>query len=183
MNMEQLEHWWHEYNAFRNRWLAEMFGEEPPAYGQSDDTAFVLPLGEQGLFSLDVWEQQFVRSLTELSRLLLSRQQQDSNVIFEIAKYIQRHYHEDITLQEIANHFYLSREYISRKFKQEFKVNISDYISGIRMDKAKLLLLNPHLRIAQVSAMVGYDDEKYFSKVFKKAVGVSPNEYRKVNQP
>ncbi len=43
--------------------------------------------------------------------------------------------------------------------------------------------MNPNLRIAQVAAMVGYDDEKYFSKVFKKAVGMSPNEYRKVNQP
>ncbi|MBP1154434.1 MULTISPECIES: response regulator [unclassified Paenibacillus] len=183
INMEQLEQWWHEYNAFRNRLLAELFGEGPPSFGQNEGSAFHLPLNEQGIFSIDLWEQQLVRSLTELSRLLLTRQQQDSNVIFEIAKYIQHHYHEDISLQEIANHFYLSREYISRKFKQEFRVNISDYISGIRIDKAKLLLLNPHLRIAQVSAMVGYDDEKYFSKVFKKAVGVSPNEYRKVKQP
>lgn len=183
ITIEQLELWWHEYNAFRNRWLTEMFGEGPPSFGQSEGSVFILPLNEQGIFSIDLWEQQLVRSLTELSRLLLTRQQQDSNVIFEIAKYIQHHYHQDITLQEIANHFYLSREYISRKFKQEFSVNISDYISGIRIDKAKLLLLNPHLRIAQVAAMVGYDDEKYFSKVFKKAVGVSPNEYRKVNQP
>lgn len=183
ITIDQLELWWHEYNAFRNRWLTEMFGEGPPSFGQNEGSVFILPLNERGNFSIDLWEQQLVRSLTELSRLLLTRQQQDSNVIFEIARYIQHHYHQDITLQEIANHFYLSREYISRKFKLEFHVNISDYISGIRIDKAKLLLLNPHLRIAQVAAMVGYEDEKYFSKVFKKAVGVSPNEYRKVNQP
>lgn len=179
----QLELWWHEYNVSRNRWLTEMFGKGLPSFGQSEGYAFILPLDEQGAFSIDLWEQQLIRSLTEMSRLLLTQQQQDSNVIFDIARYIQHHYHQDITLQEIANHFYLSREYISRKFKQEFHVNISDYISGIRIDKAKMLLLNPHLRIAQVAAMVGYDDEKYFSKVFKKAVGMSPNEYRKVNQP
>jgi two-component system response regulator YesN len=49
------------------------------------------------------------------------------------------------------------------------------------MDKAKLLLLNPHLRIAEIAASVGFQDEKYFSKVFKKATGLSPAEYRKMN--
>ncbi|MBU7320096.1 response regulator [Paenibacillus oleatilyticus] len=183
IDMEQLEHWWHEYNVVRSRWLSELF-EGDGLRGEEEHSApFIVPLDEEGFLSLDRWEQQLVRSLSELSRLLLSHQRQDSNVIFEIAKFIQNHYHQDITLQEIANHFYLSREYISRKFKQEFHVNLSDYISGIRIDKAKLLLLNPNLRISQIAAMVGYDDEKYFSKVFKKTVGVSPNEYRKVNQP
>lgn len=54
-----------------------------------------------------------------------------------------------------------------------------DYLSRIRIDKAKLLLHNPHLRIAQVSEMVGYHDEKYFSRVFKKLEGINPGEYRK----
>lgn len=70
-------------------------------------------------------------------------------------------------MQEIASRFFLSREYISRKFKQEFEVNLSDYLGQIRMSKAKVLLRNPHLRISQVAEMVGYQDEKYFSKVFK----------------
>lgn len=47
------------------------------------------------------------------------------------------------------------------------------------MSKAKVLLRNPHLRISQVAEMVGYQDEKYFSKVFKKLEGLTPNEYRK----
>ncbi|WP_282937058.1 response regulator [Paenibacillus sp. RC67] len=184
ITLEQLELWWSEYNVMRSRWLVEWFGEKPPALKTwLNSTPFTIPSDEAGSLSVPLWREQLTESLIELSKHLLEHQHQDQNVIYEIAKYIQNHYHQDITLQEIANHFYLSREYISRKFKQEFKVNLSDYLSDIRVEKAKLLLLNPHLRIAQVAEMVGYDDEKYFSKVFKKTVGLSPNEYRKVNQP
>ncbi|WP_028551176.1 response regulator [Paenibacillus sp. UNC451MF] len=184
ITLEQLELWWSEYNVLRSRWLAEWFGDQPPVLQTSMNSApFFIPSDETGSLSIPLWKKQLTESLTELSKHLLEHQHRDQNVIYEIAKYIQNHYHQDITLQEIANHFYLSREYISRKFKQEFKVNLSDYLSDIRVEKAKLLLLNPHLRIAQVAEMVGYDDEKYFSKVFKKTVGLSPNEYRKVNQP
>lgn len=179
INTEQLELWWHEYNTLKSRWSSEWFGDGTSSLRAQDDTPFHVPMDDDGRLSIDMWEQQLVRSLNELSKHMLKSQQQDSNVMFEIAKYIRNHYHQDITLQEIANHFYLSREYISRKFKQEFGQNLSDYLSGIRIEKAKLLLLNPHLRISQVAAMVGYEDEKYFSKVFKKTVGVSPNEYRK----
>ncbi|OXM86612.1 DNA-binding response regulator [Paenibacillus rigui] len=184
ITQEQLELWWNEYRLQRSRWLLEWFGDQANELNaMTEPSSFMIPFEESGTLSIPLWQQQMDADLTGLSQLMLKHQHQDNNVIFEIAKYIQNHYHQDITLQEIANHFYLSREYISRKFKQEFKVNLSDYLSSIRAEKAKLLLLNPHLRIAQVAEMVGYDDEKYFSKVFKKIVGFSPNEYRKVNQP
>ncbi|MDF2713744.1 MAG: response regulator containing CheY-like receiver domain and AraC-type DNA-binding domain, partial [Paenibacillus sp.] len=78
-----------------------------------------------------------------------------------------------------AAHFYLSREYVSRRFKQEFGETISDFMLRHRMERAKTLLLNPSLKIVQIAHMTGYEDEKYFSKVFKKAFGQSPAEYRK----
>jgi two-component system response regulator YesN len=184
IDMRLLEFWWQEYIVLRSRWLNEWFGDQQSTLKkEADSSRFQLPLDHEGCFSITLWQEQLTSGLIELSKQLLTHQHQDSNVIFEIAKYIQNHYHQDITLQEIANHFYLSREYISRKFKQQFQVNLSDYLSSIRIEKAKLLLLNPHLRIAQVAEMVGYEDEKYFSKVFKKMNGFSPNEYRKVNQP
>ncbi|MDQ1910140.1 response regulator [Paenibacillus sp. GD4] len=184
ITIDQLELWWYEYNVMRSRWLSELFGEQPPPLPSADTAAaFFLPLDSEGMLSIELWGKELSDSLIDLSKRFLSFQHRESNVIFDIAKYIQNHYHQDITLQEIANHFYLSREYISRKFKQEFQINLSDYISSIRIDKAKLLLLNPNLRISQVAAMVGYEDEKYFSKVFKKMVGLSPNEFRKVKQP
>ncbi|MNW09067.1 HTH-type transcriptional activator Btr [compost metagenome] len=73
----------------------------------------------------------------------------------------------------------MSREYISRKFKQEFKENLSDYLGRIRIEKARLLLLNPNCKISQIAEQVGYQDEKYFSKVFKKWTGQTPGDYRK----
>jgi two-component system response regulator YesN len=184
ISIEELEHWRHEYTVARSRWLIEWFGDRQPELDTgSTASPFLLPLDDEGKLSLALWKEQLTNGLIELSKRMLEHQQQDNNTIFEIAKYIQNHYHQDITLLEIAHHFYLSREYISRKFKQQFQVNVSDYISQLRVDKAKLLLLNPHLKIAQIAGMVGYDDEKYFSKVFKKLIGLSPNEYRKVSQP
>ncbi|UOK64185.1 helix-turn-helix domain-containing protein [Paenibacillus sp. OVF10] len=86
----------------------------------------------------------------------------------EIARYMDAHYQEDLSLQQIAARFYLSREYISRKFKQQFGLNWSEYLGKLRINNAKLLLQNPSLRVAKISEMVGFQDEKYFSKVFKK---------------
>ncbi|WP_248930315.1 response regulator [Paenibacillus hamazuiensis] len=182
ITLEQLQLWWHEYTVLQTRWLQELFPEDgsTPAPFSSYDMPFNVPLDEEGRLSIGTWQQQLESALIQLSRRLLERQHKENHVIYEIAKYIQNHYHQDITLQDIAGHFYLSREYISRKFKQEFHVNISDYITSIRMDRAKLLLLNPSYRISQIAELVGYDDEKYFSKVFKKTVGISPNEYRKL---
>lgn len=127
----------------------------------------------------DVWEDAWQTALAALSAALLSHQGQEQHIIFDIAKYIEQHYHEELSLQDMAGRFYVSREYISRKFKQQFGINLSDYVTQIRIEKAQMLLLNPHLRIAQVAEMAGYQDEKYFSKVFKKVVGISPNAYRK----
>ncbi|GAF09490.1 two-component response regulator YesN [Paenibacillus pini JCM 16418] len=111
--------------------------------------------------------------------MLTQQHTRENHIIHDIAHYLERHYAEDISLQDMATRFFFSREYISRRFKQEFSVNISDFLARIRIEKAKLLLLNPQLRISQIAEMVGYPDEKYFSKVFKKQEGRTPNEYRK----
>ncbi|THE11405.1 response regulator [Bacillus timonensis] len=95
-----------------------------------------------------------------------------------IEEFVRHNYQNEINLQDIADRFFFSREYISRKFKQEFDDTITDYVMKIRMEKAKELLENPHLKIYEVANLVGYQNEKYFSKLFKKLIGVSPNEYR-----
>ncbi|MCG1021532.1 response regulator transcription factor [Sutcliffiella horikoshii] len=96
----------------------------------------------------------------------------------KIEEYLRANYQQDITLQEIADRFYLSREHISRKFKQEYHETITDYVTRIRMEKAKELLANPRSKIYEIAYHIGYHNEKYFSKVFKKFYGVTPNEYR-----
>lgn len=180
---EQLEHWWGEYRVMMRRWIGQLIPTSSEDENNSllleDSAAAIITLDEKGILSTSLWQQELTRSLVQLSKLHLESQHKDNNVIVEIANFLEKHYHEDISLADIASRFFLSREYISRKFKQEFEVNLSDYLGQIRMSKAKVLLCNPNLRISQVAEMVGYQDEKYFSKVFKKMSGMTPNEYRK----
>jgi two-component system response regulator YesN len=183
VTLEQLDHWWREYQVMKRRWVQQFFPsiseDEVKQQLLNEPPVLIVPLDEHGILSLSMWQQELTRSIAHLSKLHLESQKKDKNVIIEIAEFLDKHYHEDVTLQDIASRFFLSREYISRKFKQEFEVNLSDYLGQIRMRKAKILLRNPHLRISQVAEMVGYQDEKYFSKVFKKLEGITPNEYRK----
>lgn len=181
ISMEQMELWRNEYHVWKGRWDKQLLEEkrmENLKLSSWSSTIYSL-FGEDGTLSIDLWRKEWTANIAQLSMLYVKQQSEDSHVIFEIAKYIQTHYNEEIALQDISSQFFLSREYISRKFKREFKENISDYIGRIRIEKAKLLLLNPHYRISQIAEMVGYPDDKYFSKVFKKFTGLSPNEYRK----
>lgn len=181
VTVEQLELWNHEYAVFKSRLLGEFVpdGETAAAFAPKEEDAFILPLDENGTFSLHLLEETVTRDLLRLSAMMAKLAQRERNIIPDIVDYIERHYHEDISLQHIAERFFLSREYISRKFKQELNENLTDYITRIRLGKARQLLENPDLRIAEVAEMTGYRDEKYFSKVFKKNVGLSPTDYRK----
>ena len=179
INMEQLELWEHEYAVIKARWLKELFGDSPIALSLSSESDFfIVPLDQDGCLLLKQWQVELEEGLLRLSKLWVQHKRQDEHIIFDIVKYVDSHYADNLTLQNIAERFFLSREYISRKFKQQFQENLSDYIERIRMDKAKLLLLNPQYRIMQIADLVGYKDEKYFSKVFKKLEGISPHAYR-----
>ncbi len=100
------------------------------------------------------------------------------NTVQQIEEYVRSNYQQDIKLHEIADRFFLSREYISRKFKQEYHETITDYVTKIRIEKAKELLGNPFLKIYEIAETVGYQNDKYFIKVFKKREGQTPKEYR-----
>ncbi|MFB5676526.1 response regulator [Paenibacillus terreus] len=182
LTAEQMRSWSRELDWMLGRWLddrpEDTAGEDPV---QPDAAAAVLPVDEEGMLSLPVWKSSFAKRLQAAGRALaLARAHAPENhIIRDIAAYLDAHYADEITLQDISNRFYLSREYISRKFKQEFGVNLSEYLSRLRIRQAKLLLLNPRLRLQQISEMVGYQDEKYFGKVFKKLEGITPGEYRK----
>jgi two-component system, response regulator YesN len=105
-------------------------------------------------------------------------QNEEMNNMQKIEEYLRTHFQEDINLQTIADRFFLNRDYISRKFKQEFNETITDYLTKIRIEKSKELLANPTKKIYEIAYQVGYQNEKYFSKVFKKQTRATPNEYR-----
>jgi len=102
-----------------------------------------------------------------------------AGVMEEIAAYIREHYREELTLQDLADRFFLSREYISRRFKRELGENVFDYLANIRLERAKRLLLDSDMTVVRIAELVGYQDEKYFSRVFKKTTGHTPNEFRR----
>lgn len=171
-----------EWEAIRTRLVQDAAPDSGTAsdlIGRLEAEDPLRQLADRDSLTWEEWERHWLEALQRLSDALSAQQGREQHIIFDIARYVDQHYNEDLSLQDMAQRFYVSREYISRKFKQQFGINLSDYWTGIRIEKAKRLLLNPHLRIAQVGEMVGYQDEKYFSKVFKKVEGVSPNTYRK----
>ena len=84
-----------------------------------------------------------------------------------------------ISLSVLAEQFHLNPQYISQLFKSEIGVNFLAYLTNIRMDKAKKLLLSTSLSIAEVAEQSGYGDYRVFTKVFKKAEGITPSQYRR----
>lgn len=158
--------------------MEAMGGDLATGREQPSETYRQLPLNDSGGFDYEAWKLAVTEEMTCISERLASADK-EKGVIHEIALFLEQHASEDITLQDVASRFYLSREYISRKFKQEMGENVSDYIAGIRMKRAKELLGNANLKIAQIAEQVGFQDEKYFSKVFKKWTDCTPNDYRK----
>lgn len=101
-----------------------------------------------------------------------------SRSIEKALKYIDDNYKNHISLIDVARHIYLSHEYFSRLFKEEVGENFSTYLTIYRIRKAKELLKNTNMKISQIALEVGYSNAGYFSKNYKKYIGISPEEDR-----
>jgi two-component system response regulator YesN len=101
--------------------------------------------------------------------------------VVESAKaYIRANFYKNLTLDKIANEVYVSPVYLSFLFKQVESVNLTDYIAEVRLDKAKELLVSTNYKTYEIAKQVGYQDEKYFSRLFKKKTGLTPSEFRQL---
>lgn len=105
-----------------------------------------------------------------------------SRPVKDILHYIQSNYSKKITLNELSKAANLSTFYISRLIKKETGLSITDNINKIRIDESKFLLKNTNESILNISQVVGFSYQNHFANIFKKFVGVSPNEFRN-NQP
>lgn len=101
-----------------------------------------------------------------------------ANVIHRCTQYIGLHYNERITLEDTARQVYLSPEYLSRIFRRETGSTFSEYVNRVRVAKAKELMASKHLSLTEIALLVGYEDQSYFTKVFKRFAGMLPREYR-----
>lgn len=95
-----------------------------------------------------------------------------------IYAYIKNHYQEEIALQDVAEHLNYSEAYFCRLFKQCFGKNFRVFLTEYRMELAKELMADISISIKEVGARVGYQDSNYFTRAFKRVVGVTPSEYR-----
>lgn len=97
--------------------------------------------------------------------------------------YVNQHYQEKLSLDIIANHVKLNREYLSRLFAKELGISLFQYITDIRMQQASLLIKNnKQLYIKEVANAVGYDDQFFFSRKFKEFFGQNPSEFSESQQ-
>ena len=106
-------------------------------------------------------------------------EKKEERTITGLTRYLQEHLAEEISLSVLAEEFHLNPQYISQLFKSEIGVNFLAYLTNIRMEKAKKLLLTTSLSIAEVAEQSGYGDYRVFTKVFKKSEGVTPSQYRR----
>lgn len=104
---------------------------------------------------------------------------EEERVIAGVIRYMQEHLEEEITLNVLAEKFHLSSAYISQLFKSEIGVNFLSYLTNIRMEQAKKLLVTTAASVAEISERSGYGDYRVFTKAFKKKEGMTPSQYRR----
>ncbi len=99
------------------------------------------------------------------------------DVVEKVKDYIENNYMNDVSLDHLALYVSMSSFYLSRIFSKAYGINIKEYIIKIRMEKAKTMLIEGNKSVKQIAFEVGYMDQNYFSKAFKKYTNISPKEY------
>lgn len=102
-----------------------------------------------------------------------------AEVIRLIHDTIDTRYTENLKIQDFADRYFFTREYLSRLFKTEYGTGIYEYLTSVRMKRAEELLADPSVSIADIAARVGFSDSNYFSKAFRTWSGMTPSEWRK----
>ena len=102
----------------------------------------------------------------------------EADMIYQVAHYIELNYNQPFSQAACAQTFFVNQEYLCRKFKQTFHVTMITYLNDLRINQARQMLKDPMIKIRQIAHEVGFEDEKYFSRQFKKSTGMTPNDYR-----
>ncbi|MBP3718815.1 MAG: response regulator [Eubacterium sp.] len=129
--------------------------------------------------SYDKLRKWFIDKITEASQDVKCRKENRSSGVIDKAKeYIQTHYKNDISLDDVSRSVDISPYYFSKLFKDVEGENFIDYLTNLRISKAKELLDTTDMSMKEICAEVGYSNPNYFSRIFKKTMGVSPTEYK-----
>lgn len=134
------------------------------------------------LFTLDELRCYYLQFFTNLNVMIrpMSVYAGDDTAT-KIQTYMQRNLQKNLTQEFVASLFYLNRSYLSTMFRNKTGEKFTDYLNGLRIQKAEKLLLETEYRLPQIARMVGYDNPKYFFRVFRKYTGTTPEKYRETH--
>lgn len=136
-------------------------------------------------------EIRFLTTQEELTRYLASSLSRFTNLVFNMLDgrhtraisgaldYISAHYSEHITLEDIAGYVGYSPTYFSRIFREQTGSTFKEHLNALRIEKSKALLLSGNFKVSDVCSMVGFSDQSYFCKTFRRLCGVTPDKFRK----
>ncbi len=137
--------------------------------------------GIGGFRCVDDYTAELKRFIREICRFLRADKNEgkQADEIDSALAYINGNYHKELSLTMVANHVSLNYNYFSSLFNERTGMSFVDYLKRIRMEQAKELLRSTDLKIQEVAFRVGYENPKYFTRVFRESTGVSPQEYKK----
>ena len=123
--------------------------------------------------------QKEISGYIHLISMSIERKSYGDDYIYEqMIKYIREHYHQKITLQTLADQFYVSAAWCSNILKERMKKGLNTYLAEIRIARAKELLDYTEMSVEQISREIGYPNPKYFFRMFKQMTTFTPIEYR-----
>lgn len=117
--------------------------------------------------------------ISEILDAIKERQQDNAvKLVSRAREYIEKNYHRDISLDDVSGYVNISPYYLSHIFKEVTGTSFSTYLIQIRIREAQKLLMTTDMSVSRISYLVGYRDPNYFSRIFKRVVGKSPNRFR-----
>ena len=133
------------------------------------------------IFSLEELKDYYYQFFMNITELLKAESiYSGDDMVEKIQTYMQYNYQKNLTQDFIASLFYLNRSYLSTLFKQKTGMKFVDYLNEVRIEKSKELLKDSNRKMYQISKAVGYDNPKYFFRIFKKKTGMTPEQYREM---
>ncbi len=161
------------------KFLIEKTKDTELLIGEMDDLQYWV----QNLKSWQDAIKQISLQVSQITAFLAKKEDyQSKDLMGEIKRYLDSNLHAPISLQLIAERFFINPTYFSRRFKDHYGQSYSDYLTNLRLDKATEWLIGTNLKIQEIAELVGYEGAAYFSNVFKRERGFSPNEFRQKHQ-
>ncbi|MGG4143343.1 response regulator [Paenibacillus algorifonticola] len=135
------------------------------------------------LVSLAAWRSQQLEPLIDkLADGVLATNGSSSHTALSIKRYVEQNYrNSSLSLLEAAERFQLSFSYLSSLFKSQYGVNFTVFVTNLRVEEAKRMLSTSRQTVYEIGELVGFNDVKYFVRVFKKVTGITPSSYRELN--